>query len=116
MKEAHVNCVSVAIFAWAKLEPKRASTIFIWLGRVIDRLYETGFIPFWPPPPAPVPPGWPTNAREVRVGPSLHRNHMGERHNHCYTSPVYREKTRQMNLRLSKAFGSHRGDSLAHFQ
>ena len=22
MKEAHINCVSVAIFAWAKLEPE----------------------------------------------------------------------------------------------
>lgn len=31
------------------------------------------------------------------------RDLSGARHNHCYTSPVYREKTREMDKRLGKA-------------
>ena len=115
MKEAHVNCVSVAIFAWAKLEPKEGVYDFDWLGRVIDRLYENGIYTILATPTG-ARPAWMAHKypEVLRVGPSLHRNHMGERHNHCYTSPVYREKTRQMNLRLSKAFGSHPGVILWH--
>ena len=115
MKEAHVNCVSVAIFAWAKLEPQEGVYDFDWLGRVIDRLYENGIYTILATPTG-ARPAWMAHKypEVLRVGPSLHRNHMGERHNHCYTSPVYREKTRQMNLRLSKAFGSHPGVILWH--
>ena len=42
MKEAHINCVSVAIFAWAKLEPEEGRYEFDWLEKVIDNLYENG--------------------------------------------------------------------------
>ena len=42
MKEAHVNCVSVAIFAWAQLEPQEGVYDFGWLGRIIGQLYENG--------------------------------------------------------------------------
>ena len=38
MKEAHINCVSVAIFAWAKLEPEEGRYEFDWLEKVIDNL------------------------------------------------------------------------------
>ena len=43
----------------------------------------------------------------LRVDESRHRNLYGLRHNHCYTSPVYREKTRRMNMKLAKRFGNH---------
>ena len=33
MKEAHINCVSVGIFAWAKLEPQEGVYDFDWLER-----------------------------------------------------------------------------------
>ena len=33
MKEAHMNCVSVGIFAWARLEPRRAFTSSIGWSR-----------------------------------------------------------------------------------
>lgn len=34
---------------------------------------------------------------------------VGERHNHCYTSPVYREKVWEMNRRLAEKFAGHPG-------
>jgi len=45
----------------------------------------------------------------LRVDESRHRNLYGMRHNHCYTSPVYREKTRKINMELAKRFGNHPG-------
>ena len=42
MKEAHVNCASLGIFAWSKLEPEEGVYDLDWLGEIIDRLYEQG--------------------------------------------------------------------------
>jgi hypothetical protein len=35
------------------------------------------------------------------------RNLYGTRHNHCYTSPVYREKAAAINRRLAERYGKH---------
>ena len=43
----------------------------------------------------------------LRVDEKRNRFLYGMRHNHCYTSPVYREKTRKMNTELAKRFGNH---------
>ena len=50
----------------------------------------------------------------LRVSPDLVRNHMGARHNHCYTSPYYREKVWNIDKKLSKRFGRHPGVILWH--
>ena len=42
MKEAHINCVSLAIFAWARLEPQEGVYQLDWLEEIIQRLYENG--------------------------------------------------------------------------
>ena len=42
MKEAHVNCVSVGIFAWSSLEPEDGVYHMEWLQEIIDHLYENG--------------------------------------------------------------------------
>ena len=31
----------------------------------------------------------------------------GRRHNHCFTSPIYREKVQNMNTRLAKRYKDH---------
>ena len=115
MKEAHVNAVSVGIFAWAKLEPEEGRYDFEWLKKVIDDLYENGIYTVLATPSGARPVWMALNHPEVlRVGPDLVRNQMGGRHNHCYTSPYYREKVREMDRRLSEAFGRHPGVILWH--
>ena len=42
MQEAGVNLVSVAIFAWSKLEPEEGRYEFGWIDRVLDILHEHG--------------------------------------------------------------------------
>ena len=42
MKKADVNCVSLGIFAWSRLEPEEGRYDFSWLEKIIQRLYENG--------------------------------------------------------------------------
>lgn len=115
MKQAHVNCVSLAIFAWSALEPEEGVYTFDWLQNVIDRLYENGIYTVLATPSGARPAWMAQKYPEVlRVDETLHRNHYGDRHNHCYTSPIYREKVWEMDSRLSKAFGNHPGVILWH--
>lgn len=115
MKEAHINCVSVGIFSWTKLEPEDGVYTFDWLKNVIDSLYENGIYTILATPSGSRPAWMAKKYPEVlRVENNLVRNSMGVRHNHCYTSPVYRKKVWDMNYNLSKKFGSHEGVILWH--
>lgn len=115
MKQAHVNAASVGIFAWAALEPEEGCYTFDWLEQIIDNLYDNGIYTVLATPSGARPVWMAKNHREVlRVGPDLVRNEMGARHNHCYTSPYYRKKVREMNLKLSQRFGHHPGVILWH--
>ena len=48
MKLAHVNCASVGIFAWAKLEPEEGRFDFSWLTRSWTISTKMASIPSWP--------------------------------------------------------------------
>ncbi len=115
MKKAHVNAVSVGIFAWAALEPEEGVYRFEWLDKIINTLYDNGIYTVLATPSGARPVWMAQNHPEVlRVGPDLVRNQMGGRHNHCYTSPYYRRKVWDMDRKLSEAFGKHPGVVLWH--
>lgn len=114
-KKAHVNVVSVGIFSWSMLEPEEGKYDFDWLEKIINDLYDNGISVFLATPTGARPKWMADKYPEVlRVEADRHRNLFGGRHNHCYTSPVYREKTRQMNMRLAERFGDHPGVLLWH--
>ncbi|MBE5769625.1 MAG: beta-galactosidase [Clostridiales bacterium] len=115
MHEAHVNCVSVGIFSWARLEPEEGVYDFAWLDEVIDRLWKGG-IHVCLATPSGARPAWMAQKypEVLRVDENLHRPRFGERHNHCLTSPVYREKVRQMNTRLAQHYHDHPAVILWH--
>ena len=48
------------------------------------------------------------------MDPDRTRRFFGGRHNHCYTSPVYRQKVHDMDKLLSQRLGSHPGVILWH--
>ena len=50
----------------------------------------------------------------LRMDPDRTRRFFGGRHNHCYTSPVYREKIFNINKKLSERFGKHPAVILWH--
>ena len=114
MKEAHVTAFPWRFSPGPSWSPRKAYMTSVgWGGssasfmkrHLHDSGNATGARPAWMAQKYP---------EVLRVDSSLHRNHMGERHNHCYTSPVYREKARQINVRLSQAFGKHPGVILWH--
>lgn len=110
MKKANVNCVSLGIFAWSHLEPEEGNYDFEWLEEIIQRLYEHGIYTILATPTGAMP-QWLTNKYEevLQVNEYGVRNYPGKRHNYCPSSPVMREKTRQLDMRLSERFGGHPG-------
>ena len=108
MQAAHVNCVSVGIFSWARLEPEEGVYDFAWLDEVIDRLWKGGIHVILATPSGARPAWMAQQHPEVlRVTPRYEKMHFGERHNHCTTSPYYREKVRQINTALAERYSRH---------
>ena len=115
LKKADINCVSLAIFAWAKLEPEEGVYTFDWLEKIIDDLYDNGIYTVLATPSGAKPLWMSEKYEEIRrVQKNGVRDLSGARHNHCYTSPVYREKVKEMNRRLAERFSNHPGVILWH--
>lgn len=115
MKTAKINCVSMPIFGWAALEPREGEYHFEWLDERLETLYKNGIYTLLATPSGARPAWMDKKYPEVRrVNADRVRNLHGERHNHCYTSPVYREKVHQMNTLLAKRYGNHPGAIMWH--
>ncbi len=115
MKKAHVNAVSLGIFSWSRLEPEEGVYDFGWLDGVMNRLTEAG-ISIALATPSGARPAWLAQKypEVLRCGPDFQRMHFGERHNHCLTSPVYREKVRAIDAALAERYAKHPGVILWH--
>ncbi len=115
MQKAHVNCVSICIFSWARLEPEDGVYDFTWLDEVIDRLWKGGIHVILATPSGSRPQWMAQKYPEVlRVNDRYQRYHYGARHNHCLTSPVYRRKVREMDTRLARRYAGHPAVILWH--
>lgn len=108
MKKANVNELTVGIFSWAVLEPREGEFDFSFLDEIIDKIYANGGRVVLATPSG-ARPHWMADKYEevLRVNKNLDRDHFRTRHNHCYTSPVYREKVKIINTRLAERYGKH---------
>ncbi len=105
MKKAHCNTMSVGIFSWAMLEPQEGKFCFEQMDAIIDRLTAHGIRIVLATPSAARPRWMAEKYPEVRrVNADGHRLLYSERHNFCYTSPVYREKTAAIDRRLAEHY------------
>ncbi len=108
MKEANCNVMSVGMFSWSMLEPTEGVYDLDWLEEIIDKMYANGIYTILSTPSAARPTWLAQKYPEVlRVERNRVRNLFGARHNHCYTSPVYREKIAQINGKLAERFADH---------
>ena len=92
-KKAGINVVTMGMFSWSALEPEEGKYNLEWLSEIVERLYRNGIYTIL---------GTPSGARPkwlaekypqvLRVDGQRRRDLFGGRHNHCYTSPAYREK------------------------
>jgi len=108
MKRCGVNQLSMAIFSWSKLEPQEGVYDFAWLDAMLERVSKENKYLFLATPSG-ARPRWLSAAypEVLRVDKNRQRALYGERHNHCYTSPVYREKVTQINTLLAKRYHDH---------
>ncbi len=108
MKEARCNVMSVGIFSWSALEPEEGRYTFDWMDQVLDRLHENGIFVYLATPSG-ARPAWMSQKypQVLRVGRDRVKALHGGRHNHCLSSPVYREKVQLMNGQLAKRYAHH---------
>lgn len=108
MKKAGINCVSVGIFSWSMLEKEEGVFDFSWLDSIIDKLYKNEIYVILATPSGARPPWLAQKYPEVlRVTTGRQKNLYGKRHNHCLTSPIYRQKTALIDEKLAERYGNH---------
>jgi beta-galactosidase len=108
MEKAGCNTFSVGIFAWSALEPEEGRYTFEWLDRVMDGLRARGFYAFVATPSGGKPRWMSAKYPEVRrINAQGVREFHGSRHNHCFTSPVYRTKVAAINTALARRYAGH---------
>lgn len=108
MKLANCNVMAVGIFSWASLEPEEGVYRFEWLDQVLDTFADNG-IYAWLATPSGARPAWMSEKypEVLRVEKNRVRNLHGMRHNHCFSSPVYREKVARINGKLAERYSDH---------
>ncbi|MDR3276865.1 MAG: beta-galactosidase [Treponema sp.] len=105
---AGVNSLTVGIFSWTALEPREGEYRFEWLDEVMDMLAANGMAAVLATPSGAKPAWMSRKYPEIlRVNDRRQRNLHGERHNHCLSSPVYRQKVTAINTRLAERYRNH---------
>lgn len=105
---SNCNEMTLGIFAWAMLEPEEGKFNFGWMDKAIDDIYKAGGKVILATPSGARPAWLAQKYPEVlRVTDRGERNEFGTRHNHCYTSPIYREKVKIINQKLAERYKDH---------
>lgn len=107
-RRSGLNSATVGVFAWAALEPARGRFTFDWLDRVMDQQAGLGNRVILATPTGAMPPwlgyGHPECRRINRQG---QREPYGVRHNHCWTSPVFREHAAEIITAIAHRYKGH---------
>lgn len=106
MKDAGMNVMRVAEFAWSRMEPEEGKFDFDWLKLVVEKLGKAGISVIMCTPTC-TPPAWLTERYPdtlfIRVDgkPTQH----GARRHACPNSPVYRKHCKRIVTRMAEEFG-----------
>jgi len=115
MKLAGCNTFSVGIFGWTSYEREEGKFTFDWLDRIMDRMAEAGNKVILATPSGAKPAWMSKKYPEIRrVNAADWREPHWHRHNHCWSSPVYREKVRIINTRLAERYAGHPALAMWH--
>ncbi|MGI5869118.1 MAG: beta-galactosidase [Kiritimatiellia bacterium] len=119
-KLAGLNSASIGIFAWSALEPEEGVFDFSFIDDIMERATRAKMAIILATPSAAKPNWMAQKYPEIRrmhspgrqVEPQ--RQEQCHRHNHCPTSPVYREKCRIINTKLAERYGKHPSLAMWH--
>ncbi|WP_222106163.1 beta-galactosidase [Catellatospora sichuanensis] len=115
MRQAGVTCVSVGIFAWARIQPTEQSFDFAWLDRILDLLHDGGIGVNLATATA-SPPPWVSN-RYPEILPSDEngaRFWPGSRQHFAPSSPRYRQLAGRLVRRIAERYADHPAVVLWH--
>lgn len=115
MKKAKMTSMSLGIFSWSAYEPTEGEFHMDWLKDIMDKLYENRIYTILATPSGARPAWLDEKYPEcMRVGADDHRAHHGVRHNHCMSSPKFREKTGIIINKIIDTVGKHPGLAMWH--
>ncbi|MGI9821997.1 beta-galactosidase [Agromyces sp. Marseille-Q5079] len=115
MQRGGISLATVGVFSWARLEPRPGEYDFAWLDDVLDTLHAGGIRVDLATATA-SPPPWlakrhpetlPVTEEGVRLA-------VGSRQQYCPSSPVYRDRARQLVTRLVERYAQHPALELWH--
>jgi beta-galactosidase len=108
MPLAGCNTFSIGIFAWTSYEPEEGVFNFDWLDHIMDLLAEHGYNAILATPSGAMPAWMAQRYPEIRrINREGLRTPYQNRHNHCWTSPVYRKKVALINRKLAERYRQH---------
>lgn len=108
MQAAGINSATIGVFSWAGLEPEKGRFHFDWLDRVMQQQATLGNKVVLATPSGAMPAWLSEQYPEVRrVNRQDLRNLFGDRHNHCWTSPAFRDHVQIINEKLAERYKDH---------
>jgi beta-galactosidase len=115
MKKAGCRVFSIGIFSWTALEPQEGVFTFDWLDRIMDRMAQEGHRVILATPSGSKP-AWLAQAHPeiCRVDYHGRREPHGARHNHCWSSPAYRQAVQRINRALAARYSHHPALAMWH--
>ncbi len=115
MNRGGITLATVAVFSWARLEPRPGEYDFEWLDDVLDRLHAGGIRVDLATATA-SPPPWLAKLHPETLPVTEHgvRLAVGSRQQYCPSSPVYRERARRLVERIVERYAAHPALELWH--
>ena len=108
MKLSKTNTFTLGVFAWSALEPTEGEFHFEWLDERVNAIHQMGGRVILATPSGARPAWMSEKYPEVlRTAENRMKLLHGGRHNHCFSSPVYREKVAIINRKLAERYGNH---------
>ena len=108
MKKAHCNVMTIGIFSWSFLEPQEGQYNFEYFDKIIDNLTQNN-IKIILSTPSGAKSRWLAEKypETLRVNNDNRREKYGGRENHCYTSPIYRNKIKKLDRMLAERYSGN---------
>jgi beta-galactosidase len=114
MKQAGINVLTVGVFSWSNLESEEGKFHFEWLDELFEAHEKNGQKIILATPSGGRPPWMCLKYPETGLMTAGGVRKQGGRHNHCRSSPAYRELCAAVNTRLAERYGKRRSLILWH--
>ena len=109
-QEAHINILTLPVFAWTKLEPEEGKYEFGWLDEILTLLEQNGFHYFLATPTAAQPAWMSKKYPEVHLVDSTGRRKVhGSRTLFCPNSDIYRERAARIAKEMAERYAERKG-------